>query len=483
MKKISRRDFLKLSALGGSAATLAACGGAAEETAAPEAEAPEAEAPETGGEAPELDLPFEIAPEAINPLNMPEPVAAEGIFFSGGFGHAYIQYAADLFAKVHPGSTMSVEGIQGVGEKLRPRFVGGNPPDCIDNSGAGNMDFGALVSEGQLMDLAPLMDAPSLDTPGKTVRETFFPGSQDSGVVDGVQYALNIAYSLAGIWYSGSLFEQKGWTYPTTWSEMMDMCETIKTEGEAAPWIYQGLYPGYMIFGVLEGLIYKHGGIQPMIDIDNLVDGAWGNQAVVDSLNEMYQLVENDYIMAGTEGLNHTESQAEWLKGSAVFIPCGIWLENEMKDMIPDGFNMVVNQVPGEGNACRGEGGEPFIVPSQAANPIAGMEFLRCQISKESAKWFASNVSALMPVIGGTEGVELSTGTESASALAEVCAGNVFPGLRYGGWYGDLGTEASAKMGDMLTGRITPDEYVEAVQAMADKVKADPEVTKFTRES
>jgi len=297
-----------------------------------------------------------------------------------------------------------------------------------------------------------------------------------------VQYALNIAYSLYGVWYSGSLFEEKGWTYPTTWSEMMDLCETIKTAG-IAPWTYQGKYPYYLYFGLLSGLIYKKGGIQPIIDIDNLVDGAWGNQAVVDSLNEMYQLAENDYILAGTEGLNHTESQAEWLKGSAVFIPCGTWLENEMKEMIPEGFNMMIGQAPGEGNACEGGGGEPFIVPSKAKNPVAGMEFLRNQISKESAKYFASNISALMPVIGGTEGVELSTGTESASKMAEECVGNVFTGFLYSGWYSDLKLEGDAKMGDMMNGRATPEQFVDAVQAMADNVKVDPEVTKFTRES
>ncbi len=37
------------------------------------------------------------------------------------------------------------------------------------------------------------------------------------------------------------------------------------------------------------------------------------------------------------------------------------------------------------------------------------------------------------------------------------------------------------KMGELLTKKITPDQFVEAVQKMADKVKADPEVTKFTR--
>jgi N-acetylglucosamine transport system substrate-binding protein len=144
---------------------------------------------------------------------------------------------------------------------------------------------------------------------------------------------------------------------------------------------------------------------------------------------------------------------------------------------------MVIDQAPGDKNGCQAQGGEPFIVPSKAKNPIAGMEYLRCIISKESSKWFAVNVSAMMPVYGGTEGVTISTGMQSAVAMVEKCGDNVFPGMNYGGWYSDLGKEADAKMGDLLTKRITPDEFVEAVQAMADKVKDDPEVTKFTRES
>ena len=467
MKRFTRRDFLKMSLVAGGAAMLNAC--------QPKATA----VPTTAAAA--LDLPFEIDPDAVNPLEMPEPVTAEGIFFSGGFGHDYIQFAADLFAKVHPGSQVTVEPIQGVGEKLRPRFVAGDPPDVIDNSGAGSLDMGALVAEGQLLDLAPLMAALSLDTPGKTVAETLFPGSQDGGIFDGVQYALNIAYSVVGTWYSSTLFAEKGWTYPKTWPEMLDLCETIKAAG-IAPWTYQGKYPGYMFWGLLLGMIYKKGGVQPMIDIDNLGDNAWHNDAVVKSVQEMYQLAENDYIMEGTEGLNHTEAQAEWLKGNAVFIPCGIWLENEMKDMIPENFDMVVGQSPGEGNGCLAEGGEPFIVPSKAKNTVAGMEYLRCIISKESAKYFAVNVSAMMPVFGGTEGVTISTGMESAVKMAEECAGKVFPWTRFGGWYSDLGKEVDAKTGDLLTGRITPDEFIDAAQKMADKVKADPEVTKFTRE-
>lgn len=485
MKKLTRREFLKLAALTGSAAALAACGTPAEEATEPEAEAPEEEVmeEEPAGEAMTITTDFgNVAVEAaaVNPLDMPTPVAAEGIFFSGGFGHAYIQYAADLFAKVHPDSTVSVEPIQGVGEKLRPRFVGGNPPDVIDNSGAGALDMGALMSEGQLLDLAPLLAAPSLDAPGKTVAETLFPGSQKGGVIDGKQVALMIAYSVGGVWYSSTLFNEKGWTYPTTWDEMLGLCETIKTAG-IAPWTYQGKYPSYVEFGVLQAQIYKRGGMQPMIDIDNLVDKAWYNPAVVDSVKELYTIAENDYIMTGTEGLNHTESQAEWLKGNAVFIPCGAWLENEMKSSTPEGFNMVMGEVPGEGHAVLAEGGEPFIVPSKAKNPVAGMEYLRMLVSADSAKYFAVNVSSMMPVFGGTEGVSVSAGMESAVKVVAACGENVFPFYRYGGWYSDMSKATSAALGELMNKRMTPDQYIETCQAAADAVKADPEVTKFTR--
>jgi N-acetylglucosamine transport system substrate-binding protein len=231
----------------------------------------------------------------------------------------------------------------------------------------------------------------------------------------------------------------------------------------------------------LYAMIFKKGGMQVLIDIDNLVDKAWTNDAVVKSVKEMYQLYENKYIMAGTEGLNHTESQAEWLKGKAAFIPCGTWLENEMKTSTPADFNMVIDQPPGDSNGTLAAGGEPFCVPSKAKNTLAGMEYLRCLMSKDSAKYFAVNVSSMMPVFGGTEGVTVSAGMQSAVKLAETCAGKTFPWMSYEGWYKEMGDFTSAKTGELLTGKVTPDQYIEEIQKEADKIKADSSITKFTR--
>jgi len=123
MKSVTRREFLKATAFVGGAAALAACQpGAPAAPAAPTATAAPAAAPAA----------------AANPLNPFNLGAAEvdGQFFSGGYGHEYIKYAGSLMEKNIPGVKVNVVPLQRVNDVLRPRFVGGNPPDVIDNSGA-----------------------------------------------------------------------------------------------------------------------------------------------------------------------------------------------------------------------------------------------------------------------------------------------------------------------------------------------------------
>ena len=427
-------------------------------------------------------LPFEVADEAVNPLGLEAGKNVEGIFFEGGFGRSYIDNAADLFKKLHPENDMTVEGIQRVQEVLQPRFIAGNPPDVMDNSGAGNIPMDALVADDQLADLAPLMEAASLDTPGKTFAETLFPGSQDTGVFDGKQLVLNIAFTVSGVWHSQALFEEKGWEYPQTWDDMLALSETIKSSG-ISPWTYQGKYPQYMVFGVFMPLVYKIGGIETLKALDNLEDGAWTADPVLQAATMVHQLTANGYILPGTEGLTHTEAQAEWLQGHAAFIPCGTWLENEMRELTPEGFNMVINPVPGPAadtySSILAWPGEPYIVPKNAANVVGGMEFMRCMLSKANAQFFAKEISAIMPVFGGSEGIELSSALQSALSAAEDAGDGLF-NYFWKDWYSTLNDGTRDAMGELLTDRSTPAQFVETVQGIADDVKADSDIPKYT---
>ncbi|MEA3406809.1 MAG: N-acetylglucosamine/diacetylchitobiose ABC transporter substrate-binding protein [Chloroflexota bacterium] len=488
-KSLDRREFLKRVLIVGSGAALASCAPkptpTPKPTATPEAAAtatPEAAAGPTTLE----EFGIEVAEGAVDPFNIEKGVTVDGVFFAGGYGSDYIEYAADIFEALHPETKVSVEPIQRVADQLRPRFIGGNPPDVVDNSGAGSLDTVALVKEGKLLDLAPLMEAPALDTPDTKFKDTLFPGSQDTGVYEGKQYNLNIAYTVSGIWHSKSLFEEKGWEYPKTWDEMLSLCETIKGETDMAPWTYQGKYPGYMVWGVWYPLIYKIGGYDPLFKVDDLEPDCFTQPAVKQATEMIYQLADKDYIMQGTAGLTHTEAQAEWLKGGAVFVPCGSWLENEMKTITPEGFDMVVKPVPavadGEGSyeALMTASGEIYFVPAEAKHPQCGMEFLRILLSKASAAYFAEEVSSMMPVKGGTEGASLSPGMKSAVKAAEEAGDETFAFPFYGG-VSQISEEISNRMGELLTKQITPDEFIEIMQGKTDEALADPEIEVIKR--
>ncbi len=233
-----------------------------------------------------------------------------------------------------------------------------------------------------------------------------------------------------------------------------------------------------MVFGVLMPLVYKNGGIEAIIAMDNLEEGAFSTDAVKKSLEQLQELYTRGHIMPGTEGLTHTEAQAEWLQKKAVFIPCGTWLENEMRDLTPEGFDMVVkrrtrHRTKSTGHSILAWSGENFIVPTNGENPEAGMDYLRALMSKENAKWFAQNVGAIMPVIGGTEGVELSPAVMSATAIAEASGEDTF-NYMWKDWYRAMADESRDRTGDLLTGRISPDEWMEAMEAMAARGQGRP---------
>ena len=213
---------------------------------------------------------------------------------------------------------------------------------------------------------------------------------------------------------------------------MLEFGDMVLETTDMYPWTYQGKYPA------VHGLRRAH--------------AAWSTRTAASrpsspwttwkkapspptpcrqSLEQIQELYTRGHIMPGTEGLTHTESQAEWLQGKAVFIPSGTWLENEMRDLTPEDFNMVVKPVPGTRTRAPVDSilawsGENFIVPTNGENPDGGMEYLRALMSKENAKWFAQNVGAIMPVIGGTEGVELSPAVMSATAIAEASGDATF---------------------------------------------------------
>ncbi|MGH3741510.1 MAG: N-acetylglucosamine/diacetylchitobiose ABC transporter substrate-binding protein, partial [Micromonosporaceae bacterium] len=282
---------------------------------------------------------------AKNPLGVPDDKQLEVVIFDGGFTD---KYATDihepLYKKAFPKAKIKHTGTEEIAKTLQSRFASKNPPDVVNNSGANQLNPGKLASEDALFDLTELFDAPSVDDPKVKVRDTLIPGTIEVGEFGGKPHQLNYAYTVFGIWYSKSLFEKRGWEFPKTWDEMISLCKEIKKSG-MAPWTYQGKHPRYMNWPLLS-MATKLAGDDILVAIDNLEPGAWGHEAIVESATRLYELKKQGFILKGTEGMDHVQAQTAWCKGDAAFVPCGSWLENEQKDVTPEGFEMAVAPDP-----------------------------------------------------------------------------------------------------------------------------------------
>lgn len=423
-----------------------------------------------------------------NPLGVPEDQPLEIYIFNGGFGDAYATDIHEpMYKKAYPKATINHKAEVDIAGALQSRFVGGNPPDFVNDSGDGQIPLGQLVSDKQLYDLTDLFDAPSWDDPNKKVRDTLVNGAVDQGSFGGTPYVMQMALTVYGIWYNKTLFDDKGWTAPATWDEMLELCKEIKGSG-MAPWTYPGVHARYMSWALFS-MAAKLGGEQVLVDFDNLKEGCWDNEPVREAANALQTLKKSGYILEGTEGMDHIQAQGQWSAGKAAFVPCGSWLESEQSDVTPEGFEFAVmpepllskdgSKMPKE--TLRAQVGEPYIVPAQAKNPRGGLEYMRIMLSKEGAKGFSENVKSLTAVKGGSDGVKMSPGLASAQKALKDAGDNVLFTM-YQTWYGKLWNPGvNTVVSDLMAGRTTVDQFVAAGEAETKKVRDDASITKYKR--
>ncbi|WP_394430915.1 N-acetylglucosamine/diacetylchitobiose ABC transporter substrate-binding protein [Streptomyces sp. SGAir0957] len=419
-----------------------------------------------------------------NPFGVSGSAPLEVVVFDGGLGVEYVKKAEAGYQRAFPGARLKHVTTQDIQTRLQTRFLDRTPPDLVDNTGARSLPTAALADRGQLTDLRRLLAAPSYDDPATTVGETLIPGVAEKGRFGGAEiWSLNYAYTVFGVWYSNSLLRKHGWEYPRTWDAMLRLCAEAKKSGIAG-WTYAGAYPYYLQW-TLYPFIAKIGGADVLTAIDNLEPNAWRHPAVKQAFEAYHELAAKGYVLRGTPGLTHIESQTAWTKGRALFIPNGTWVETEAKATTPRGFEMTVAPPSGlDGSDAMpfetlwAQVGEAFVIPRDAKNPQGGMELLRRMLSKEVAQQFTLASSTLTTVRGADEGLRLPSGLASAASALKAAGTHIVSPRT--DWYQTLNREKIAGLiGEMMADRLAPAEAITAIQKAADSTAKDKSVKKY----
>ncbi|MGJ6980460.1 N-acetylglucosamine/diacetylchitobiose ABC transporter substrate-binding protein [Aestuariimicrobium soli] len=415
-----------------------------------------------------------------NPFGVAEDASLEAVIFNGGYGYDYCTFAADQMKKKFPGLKAEVKPSTQIAQELQPRFVGGTPPDVVDNSGAGAMGLGAILD--QLAELDDVFEAKNYE--GTPIADTLFPGVKDPGVYDGKFKVINYVMSVYGIWYSASLFEENGWTPPKTWAEALELGAKAKEKGkylflwgkEAATY-YQTL--------VVDSAI-KEGGDEVRLALENLKEGCWSLPQVQGAIQGLEAIIKAGYMKPGGQGTQFTAAQAQWSQAQeALLYPSGSWIENEMSKQTKDGFKMTgvpelaVSDSPAMGHeAVRAAAGEPFIVPAKGKNVASGKEFMRAMLSKEAATNFAK--TRLSPTI--VKDTVPADGFGSTALVSQTTmltnAGDKTFNWRFVSLYG-TNKDMLVPWNSFLAGQLDAAGLTKALQGITDKVRNDDSVKKI----
>jgi len=368
---------------------------------------------------------------------------------------------------------------------LQPRFASNTPPDMVNNSGSKLMDTGALIQAGQIADLTDLFDAPSLDIPGQKVKDTLVPGTIEQGTFNGKPYVLNYAFTVFGLWYDSALFGKHGWTAPKSWADFTALCEAMKGAG-VTPFGYAGANASYYQYLVILTSAAKIGGPDVLKNIDNLEPGAWQTDPVKQAA-AAWAGIGARYSNRAFLGLKHTEVQLQQNQGKVGFYPSGSWLENEQAKDTPATFQYAVTPLPSVTGsdklppaAIYAAAGEQYFAAARGKNPRGGMEYLRHMLSKQGARGFTQLTKVLTVVKGAVDGVSISPGLTSGNTMLSAAGDNYFS-YRWPDWYKKMDDECRSATNELMYSGGTADNFCARMQKMADAVKNDPSIEKFTR--
>ena len=463
LSSLQRRDFLR----GGlAAAALAATGGLAGCAASGSGPAPAASS--AAGPT-----------SAENPFGLAANSSTEAVIFKGGYGIDYATFAGQQMQTKNAGSTVKVSPATNIAQTLQPRFVAGNPPDVIDNSGAGLIGINTI--RDQLADLTDVINANNYE--GTKIADTLYPGVTAPGTFDGKFVQLNYVLTVYALWYSASLFEQEGWTVPKTYDEMYDLGGKAKAKGKYLLGWGKEAATYYQTMAIASAI--KQGGNDVRLALENLKPDCWSLPAIQSVFTGMKKIIDAGYVKPGGAGTQFTAAQSQWSNDQDfILYPSGGWIENEMKTQTKSGFKMTgapeptvdgSSSMPWE--ALHSTAGEGYIVPAQAKNLAGGKEFLRAMLSKDAATNFAkttfssSIVKGLIPEDGFG-----STALQSQVKMLDSAGTNVFS-WNFVDLYG-TNTDQLVLWNTFLQGGSDVASLTKGLQSITDKIAKDDSVKK-----
>jgi raffinose/stachyose/melibiose transport system substrate-binding protein len=256
-----------------------------------------------------------------------------------------------------------------------------------------------LIEGGQLMDLT---DQPFV--------QNYDPVSiADAGTYNDRVYQVNLGrLAFSGIFVNEDMLAANGLEVPTTWSELVAACETLKSAGVGC--MTAGGRDSWPIWVGAYGLVGAN-----FPDQDALVEGLWtGDIKYTDpewlDLLAKYQIYNRDMIEAGAGGIPPDGAPGRFVSGAVAMLPGGMWYAPAIESTLEEfGMEFEWSYVPFPGTDdpaqnqfLFGKYDQGWAIAENSQNKDAALAYLEAFSDPENYQAFVNAVGFIPTQPGAT---------------------------------------------------------------------------------
>ena len=356
---------------------------------------------------------------------------------------------------------LTLKGFDDLMSTVVPALSGDSPPDIAQGNQGYAVD-GTLVEAGLIRPLDDVAEAYGWSTaynPADFGQFSWPEGAQSFG--SGTLYGLSPVTEFVGVFYNKEKLTALGLEAPQTFSEFEAALEAASAAGELP--IMMGnadKYPATHVFGVIQGAFTDPQETRKWIggEAGSTFDVP-GNRT---ALETMRSWVESGYFPDGFNGLGADDATSKFGAGEGVFLVGGTWNAGSIGESLGDGAGFV-SAPAGDSGLSVGTGslGLGWHISSKTDVLPAAVAFVSMLLSEN----LSQDLANLNRIPATTAAVS------AGNPLFETLVAGAERVLGDGGqtYYFDWATSSmydvmTGALQEYLDGRITVDEFMEAVQ-------------------
>ena len=300
-----------------------------------------------------------------------------------------MQALADKFNETHEGYTITVTAPADAGTVLKTRMAKNDMPDII--AMGGNNEYTDVQSAGMLEDL-------SGEDFVANIQESYLQMVYDvNGDKEEKVYGVPYATNASGILYNVDKFEQLGLSVPTTWDELINVCETAKAAGET-PFLltFQDAWTG----------LCPWNSMAPDLQPDGFTDARLVNETTFAETHvevaEKY-LTLLGYAQSDFMGMGYDDGNKAFANGQGLMMINGNWVINQFRNANPD-FNVGMFAFPASNDVSKNyvtSGVDVLLaVSATSENKEIAKEFVAFMLEEENCQTYIDDQFAFSAVKG-----------------------------------------------------------------------------------